>query len=161
MVILIAEEQERKLIAEYLPGVDAQVIVTGVGALNVMKATRSLPLDTEIVNIGYAGSANFEVGQMVLVTEANLNHPLVSYAEPKCLLNTHSAVAERLKAEGRVIESVGYTGVDFVVQSDYKDCVFDMELAFICGMGFTNVTALKYVSDNLSLHDYRKVGAGV
>jgi hypothetical protein len=32
-----------------------------------------------------------------------------------------------------------------------------MELAYICALGFTRVSAIKYVSDNLSLHTYREV----
>jgi hypothetical protein len=36
-----------------------------------------------------------------------------------------------------------------------------MELAYIAAMGFHNLTSLKIVSDNLSLHDYREVAAAV
>lgn len=147
-LIVIAEEQERKLAEQYLPKMP--VLVTGVGALNILRSLRDIPLDTEIFNIGYAGSANFEVGTIVEVEEARLNHPNVQYEEPKYKLR-------QTNTEVRV-KTVCYTGVDFVLQSDYKDCVFDMELAFICGMGFEKVHALKYVSDNLSLHQYREVG---
>ena len=60
-VVVIAEEGERKLlsecpIAEELKASCPQVIVAGVGALNIMRSLRDLPLDTEIINIGYAGS---------------------------------------------------------------------------------------------------------
>ncbi len=155
-LVLIAEEQERALAEQYFPGIE--VLVTGVGALNIMKSTRNIPLDTEIFNIGYAGSANFEIGTIVEVTESRLNHPNVDYPEPKYML-------ENLQfsqfSNPQIKNAICYTGVDFVLQSNYKDCVFDMELAFICGMGFKHVHALKYVSDNLSLHEYREVGAGV
>lgn len=157
MTILIAENEERKLIEQYLPEFkDADVLVTGVGALNVMRALRDLPLDTPLINIGYTGSSNFEIGTLVEVTEARLNHPNVNYPEPVFRLeNTDGfAFSEHTKA-------VCYTGVDFCLQSDYRDCVFDMELAFILGMGFRHVRALKLVSDNLSIHDYRKMGLGV
>jgi len=150
-VVVIAEEGERKLlrecpIAEELKASCPQVIVAGVGALNIMRSLRDLPLDTEIINIGYAGSANFEIGTWAEVGEVALNHPNVSYPEPEFHL---SGSVKCL------------TGVDFVLKSDYKDCVFDMELAFICGMGFERVRSYKFVSDNLSLHDYREVGSGV
>jgi hypothetical protein len=36
-----------------------------------------------------------------------------------------------------------------------------MELAYIAAMGFTHLSSLKVVSDNLSLHAYREVAAGV
>jgi hypothetical protein len=45
--------------------------------------------------------------------------------------------------------------------SDYKDCVFDMELAFIAALGFKHLHSLKYVSDNLSLHAYHELTHGV
>ena len=54
-----------------------------------------------------------------------------------------------------------FTNVDFVLQSKEHDCVFDMELAFICGMGFESVRAIKIVSDNLSLHEYHDLTHGV
>lgn len=149
-LVVIAEEQERKLAEQYFPSVP--VLVTGVGALNILKSLRQVDLNTEIINIGYAGSSNFEIGSMVEVTEAHLNHPNVNYVEPEYKLEVEDLCK---------LQAPCYTGVDFCLQSDYKDCVFDMELAFICGMGFKKVHSLKYVSDNLSLHDYRKVGNGV
>ena len=157
MLILIAEEQERKLIDKYLPELsNADVLVTGVGALNILRSLRDIPRETPIVNIGYAGSANFEIGTLVEVTESRLNHPNVSYPEPVYRLADDDGFAF-----SDMTKAVCYTGVDFVLQSDYKDCVFDMELAFIVGLGFSNVRAVKIVSDNLSLHDYRTVGGGV
>ncbi len=155
-LVLIAEEQERQLAEQYFPGVE--VLITGVGAFNIMKALRNIPLDTELFNVGYAGSSNFEIGTMVEVTEVRLNHPNVQYPEPEIFL---SPIPENEQTKQITTKAVCYSGVDFCLQSDYKDCVFDMELAFICGMGFKTVHALKYVSDNLSLHDYRKLGAGV
>ena len=94
-LILLAEEGERKLIhevgaqlgcADWLAQYD--VLVTGVGAINIIRALRHLPADTEILNIGYAGSANFNLGTLVAVTEARLNHPHVSYPEPALPLET-------------------------------------------------------------------------
>lgn len=153
-LILIAEEGERKLIERYLPETEGEVLVTGVGAFNIMRSLRNIAPDTPIINIGYAGSSNFEIGTAVEVTEARLNHPQVTYPEPEYKLRPLSGVIADKKA-------VCYTGTDFVTQSNYKDCVFDMELAFIIGMGFSNVSAIKIVSDNLSLHDYRAFGQGV
>ncbi len=143
-VIVIAEELERKLIEQYLPDCDDQVIVTGVGAFNIIQSLRDLPLDTEIINIGYAGSSNFEIGSVIEVSESKLNHPSISYDEPTYKLCTTQGMRH----------AICYTNTDFVLQSKYKDCVFDMELAFIMVMGFEKVRALKIVSDNLSLHSY-------
>ena len=101
---------------------DAQLIYTGVGAINIIRSLAGLDRDAEVYNIGYAGSANFEIG---------------------------------------IIRSVCYTNTDFVLASDYKDCVFDMELAFIASLGFKQLHSLKYVSDNLSLHTYHDLTHGV
>ena len=89
---------EKKLIAQYLKGemrgdqwhmADGSVwdiIVTGVGAINVVHTLRSLPVGARVINIGYAGSANYEIGSAVKVREARLNHPCVNYPEPELLL---------------------------------------------------------------------------
>jgi hypothetical protein len=162
---------EQKLIAQHLRGEMKEnqwhmadgtvwdIIVTGVGAINVIKTLQDLPRNSQIINIGYAGSANFEIGSVVCVKEARLNHPCVSYPEPQLLLK--DVPSEWLKASVTCISSVCYSNTDFVLQSDYKDCVFDMELAYIAALGFEHLVALKIVSDNLSLHDYREVAAGV
>ena len=130
-------------------------ICTGVGAINVIRALQDLPRDAELINIGYAGSANFNVGTWVEVSEVRLNHPNVTYDEPALKISDSQApISDALRA-------ICYTNTDFVLQSDYKDCVFDMELAFIAALGFTNLHSLKYVSDNLSLHAYREHSQGV
>ncbi len=174
-IIVIAEAGdfigEKKLIAQHFAGewVNNQwqmpdgslwdILVTGVGALNVMQTLRHIPLDALLLNIGYAGSANYDLGSAVMVNEVRLNHPNVTYPEPT--LTLQSVPAAYLQSPEAVITSVCYSNTDFVLQSDYRDCVFDMELAYIAGMGFTNLAALKIVSDNLSLHTYREVAAGV
>ncbi len=161
-LILIAEEGERKLIEKYLPDCRWDVLVTGVGAVNIIRSLRDLPRDTHVLNIGYAGSANFEIGTLVEVTEVRLNHPNCRYDEPVQML----APCEMDSAEQSLFpiahsRAVCYTNSDFVLQSDYKDCVFDMELAYIAALGFERVSALKVVSDNLSLHAYHEVTQGV
>ncbi len=162
--ILLAEEGELSLLekARQELGVDleGEIIYTGVGAINVIRALQGLPRDAELVNIGYAGSANFDIGTWVKVTEVRLNHPNVKYAEPKLLLTDENQGIE-LPLEHDVKQAVCYTNTDFVLQSDYIDCVFDMELAFIAALGFKNLQSLKYVSDNLSLHAYHDLTNGV
>ena len=155
--ICIAEEGERDLVTKYLPDCQWPIIVTGVGAINVIQALSEVPREASLLNIGYAGSANFDIGTMVEVTEVRLNHPNVTYPEPKIELTPFDdglwPIAER--------KAVCYTNCDFVMQSEYQDCVFDMELAFIASLGFASVSALKIVSDNLSLHAYHEVTNGV
>lgn len=51
-----------------------------------------------------------------------------------------------------------YTSDDFVLHTDITEpVVFDMELYAILSMGFTNVTAIKIISDNLSLEEYENI----
>ena len=156
--ILLAEEGERTLIEKAgIPANeewrDAKIIYTGVGAINIIRALQDLPRDARLLNIGYAGSANFDIGTWVEVTEVRLNHPNVKYPEP----NLQLAIGNWQLAK----QAICYTNCDFVLQSDYKDCVFDMELAFIAALGFKNLHSLKYVSDNLSLHAYHDLTNGV
>ena len=158
--IIMAEEGERPLIDKAREELgldlrDAEVLFSGVGAINIIRSLQHLDRDAELYNIGYAGSANFDLGSWVEVTEVRLNHPNVTYAEPELKLsaisNPHSVVKQ----------AVCYSNCDFVLASDYKDCVFDMELAFIAALGFKHLHSLKYVSDNLSLHTYHEHTRGV
>ena len=154
--IIMAEEGEHDLLNQVkeklgLDLSDAELIYTGVGAINIIQHLQHLDREAEIYNIGYAGSANFDIGTWVEVTEVRLNHPAVSYSEPEL----------RLQVTGYGLQAVCYTNCDFVLQSDYKDCVFDMELAFIAALGFQHLHSLKYVSDNLSLHAYHELSHGV
>ena len=154
--IIMAEEGEYGLLEQVkeklgLDLSDAELIYTGVGAINIIRTLQSLDREAELYNIGYAGSANFDLGTWVEVTEVRLNHPAVSYSEPEL----------RLQVTGYGLQAVCYTNCDFVLASDYKDCVFDMELAFIAALGFKNLHSLKYVSDNLSLHAYHELTNGV
>jgi len=156
----MAEEGEQVLLekAQAQLGLDlsdAKLIYTGVGAINIIRSLQSIDREAEIYNIGYAGSANFDLGTWVEVTEVRLNHPNVTYPEPTLKLK-----GERLKVKD-VRQAICYTNCDFVLASDYKDCVFDMELAFIAALGFTRLHSFKYVSDNLSLHAYHDLTHGV
>ena len=158
--IIQAEEGEHELIGKAreelgLDLSDAEVLVTGVGAINVIKSLQGLDRDAELYNIGYAGSANFDLGTWVEVTEVRLNHPNVTYPEPTLEIHNSQFTIQNCR------QAVCYTNCDFVLASDYKDCVFDMELAFIAALGFKNLHSFKYVSDNLSLHSYHELTHGV
>ena len=166
-IIVMAEEGELSLLdkAKEQLGLDlrdAQLIYTGVGAINIIRSLAGLDRDAEVYNIGYAGSANFEIGTWVEVTEVRLNHPNVTYPEPELQLSPIKNQKSKIKNQkSEITKSVCYTNTDFVLASDYKDCVFDMELAFIASLGFKQLHSLKYVSDNLSLHTYHDLTHGV
>jgi len=158
--IVMAEEGERVLLdkAREQLGLDlrdATLLYTGVGAINIIRSLQDLDREAEIYNIGYAGSANFDLGTWVEVTEVRLNHPAVSYSEPELKIKNSKLKITNCR------QAICYTNCDFVLVSEYKDCVFDMELAFIAALGFKNLHSLKYVSDNLSLHAYHDLTHGV
>ena len=161
--IVMAEEGEQSLLdqAKEKLGLDlagATLIYTGVGAINVIQSLQGLDRESEIYNIGYAGSANFDLGTWVEVTEVRLNHPNVTYKEPTLKLEV---TGYGLQVTGKAKQAICYSNCDFVMASDYKDCVFDMELAYIAALGFKKVHSLKYVSDNMSLHAYHELTHGV
>ena len=127
---------------EYMKFVDGapNVIKTGVGYGNVFKALADVPRDTPIMNFGFAGSNTIPKGTACTISECRHYHPNVEYDE------------ETYKLNG---EYVCYTSDDFVTHTDIKEpVVFDMELYAILSMGFTDVTAVKIISDNLSLEEY-------
>lgn len=135
-MIVVATEAER----EAFPSTKEEVIVTGVGYANVYRALSDLPRDTPITNIGYAGSNSIKIGTACVIGECRHYHPNVDYDEPTYKLNGKHTC---------------YTSDDFVTSTDIEeDVVFDMELYAILSMGFTNVTAIKVISDNLSLAEY-------
>jgi hypothetical protein len=165
-IVVLAEEGEVSLIDKLYEqlGIDLRnipILYTGVGAINVIRALQELPRETEIFNIGYAGSANFEVGSWAEVQEVRLNHPNVTYNEPQLLLVEGQQTQPELFPKSTLHKAVCYTNTDFVLQSDYTDCVFDMELAYIAALGFDKLHSIKYVSDNLSLHAYHELTNGV
>ncbi len=156
VIFLLAEQEEMILLNRLFPEANKQnseIILTGIGALNILHSLAHIDRKAHLINIGYAGSANHPVGSWVKVTEAFLHHPNVDFKEPK--LHTATDVPSVLKPAEPFVYAPCYSSVDFVLMSPYKNCVFDMELAFILGMGFENVESYKFVSDNLSFHEYR------
>ena len=158
--IIMAEEGERALLEQAREQLgfeiaDAQVLYTGVGAINIIRSLQHLDREAELYNIGYAGSANFDIGTWVEVTEVRLNHPNVTYEEPELSMSNDPLPITNAR------RAICYSNCDFVLASDYKDCVFDMELAYIAALGFKHLHSLKYVSDNLSLHKYHELTHGV
>ena len=144
MIIVIASENERKLVSE-LGYEKFPVIVTGIGGINVIRALKDIPKNEQIVNIGFCGSNHLPIGKKVLVGQSVLLHELFQYEEEMC--RTIDFPKSKV---------ICYTSTDFVTQTKIeKPCVFDMELAYICAM-FDNVKAIKVVSDNLDLHTYEQ-----
>lgn len=147
MIVVAAKHEELDIMPGLVDEAD-KVIVTGVGALNVWKALQNEPRDELIVNVGYCGSNVLPIGTLCSPEEVELYHPNVSYAEKDL---------EGLDAYIHMNHAKCYTGIDFVTETKIKEpVIFDMELAFIVGMGFEYIRAVKKVSDNLSLKEYEE-----
>lgn len=140
MLVVVATKEEIALV-EKLGYAKYPILVTGVGALNVIRALKDVPKDTHILNIGYCGSNKLKVGEICYIGKVSLLHENVDYEEPCYMLSG---------------EIPCFTSTDFVTKTNKKfKCVFDMELAYICSM-FTTVSAFKVVSDNLNVKEYEK-----
>lgn len=149
MLIVIAEKEELKLVEE-LGYKDYPVLITGVGGLNVIDALKDLPRDTEILNIGYCGSNNLEIGSKVMIGFVRTHHNVADFKEVPLSCIT----------DGGIKRVDCYTSTDFVINTTIKeDCVFDMELAFIRAI-MPNTRAIKVVSDNLSHKQYKNKTKG-
>ena len=137
-LIVVATPEEVGLVQDR-----SNILITGVGCLNVIRALQDVPRSTPLFNIGYAGSNILKVGAEVSIGSVRLYHPNVAYKEPEFELFGNVPC---------------YTSNDFVLCTDIKEpCVFDMELAYILAMGFKYVTARKIVSDNLNLKQYSQI----
>lgn len=138
-MIVIATPDEEKLIQ----GNSDDVFITGVGPLNVIEALKDVPRETPIFNIGYAGSNRIPIGTRCRIGRVSAYHPHADFRDFHYLLSGDVPC---------------FTSSDFVTSAKgiEEKCVFDMELAYILALGFTNVTAEKIVSDNLSMEEYEK-----
>lgn len=139
-MIVVATDEEYKLAKKRFKG--HLIIKTGVGGINVVRKLKRFPKWLKITNFGYVGSNVLPIGTEIKVGESRLYHPNVEYQEPTYILNGNVKC---------------YTSNDFVLNTDIKEpCVFDMELAYICAIGFKRVESIKIISDNLSLKQYEE-----
>lgn len=143
--IVVATEDEKKIIKRRYPNIE--IIVTGVGPLNVYQALRKVPRWYRIINFGYVGSNTLEIGKDYVVTSVTQYHPNVDYLEPLYILDFDPKKDKDM--------AVCLSSNDFVLETNITEpTLFDMELAYICAMGFKHVRAIKRVSDNLNLDQY-------
>lgn len=138
-MIVIAMPDELRLVQGHE---DEIIACTGVGALNVIEALRGIPKDTPIYNVGYAGSNCIPKGTRCRIGTVRMHHPTAEFIDRVYQLPGDTAC---------------FTSCDFVTHTAIQEpCVFDMELAYILALGFTNVTAEKIVSDNLSMEEFEE-----
>ena len=120
-------------------------IVTGVGGVNIIKALRDLPKDSDILNVGYCGGKGYAIGTVLNVGECGSYHINVDFEEERFKLCSSDVLC--------------LTSCDFVTTPKglpFK-CIVDMELAYICALGFEKVFSIKYVSDYLNIEQYNEM----
>lgn len=145
-VILVAMEKE----AKHINCPNAKVIVTGIGVNNVINtlsraiANGEIKLTDRIINVGYAGSTKYDLGQIISVNKSKRYKPSVTVNE-----GYH-------KLQVCYIDKVDdcITADDFVESADDVIPIADMELFYICAFGFKDIMAFKIVSDNLNYKNY-------
>lgn len=149
--IVIATNEEKLLLDQLVPNhYKYELIVTGVGGLNVYESLSKIKKNSRIINIGYAGSNYGKIGDVYQVKGVQLFHPNCKFDSPRYELSTDDSISFKK------IEC--FTAGDFVINAGFlkKKAVFDMELAFICAMGFKEVISYKVVSDNLNVSQYEE-----
>ncbi len=149
LVILAAEEAEYDKCREIFP--EMECVRTGVGAGNVIKTCSMLPEGTRVINIGFAGSNDIEIGTVALVSDT------FRYTDGSYEFDDH-ANPLHLSDDGFPC----YTGNSFFTESDKtQPTLYDMELNYIAAFSprLELVASIKIVSDNLSLDAYRNNAA--
>ncbi|MBQ0063599.1 MAG: hypothetical protein KBS94_06195 [Prevotella sp.] len=143
VTVLVAEEAEQKMVAQYLPQVNC--VCTGVGASNVIKTLCTLPKGTKVINIGYAGSNTLEIGTVVRVSESH-----------RMMDGTYQFIDHNNPLVFGTEGYPCYTSNSFVTASnDTMPTLYDMELNYMVAFPQDFVGAIKIVSDNLSIDAFR------
>ena len=140
MIIIVATDEEyREAKKRWKHKI---IIKTGVGGINIIKRLRKIPKWIPIINFGYAGSKTVPIGSEVSVGMCAKYHPNVQFREPI------------YKLRG---EMLCYTVDDFIDPNEaLKDTIYDMELAYICALGFKFIKTIKIISDECNQEQYNK-----
>lgn len=138
-----------------------RLLIIGIGkqltAINLTKYLSNNEKPDLIINIGYAGSTDIQIGKWVNISRVYNYEWEIPGEEKYVMLAGGSQKLETLDNEE--IEKVEcYTSESFVTETDIEEHVaFDMELhsiSLICDLNNIPLLSLKKISDNLSLGDY-------
>lgn len=173
ILYICAMEKEAKQIAEKLKMNEIQknlyenkedgkrLLITGIGKqLTAINLTEYLCANNKpdlIINIGYAGSTDIEIGKWVNVSRVYNYEWEIPGEEKYVMLTGGSQKLEILDNED--IENVEcYSSESFVTETDIEEHVaFDMELhsiSLICDLYNIPLMSFKKISDNLNLENY-------
>ena len=139
-----------------------RLLITGIGkqrvAMNLAIYMENYEKPDIIINLGYAGSTNSEIGTWVNVSEI-YNYEWEIPGEEKYTMDGIDNKELIVKVEDEKISKLQcYTAEKFVTGTTIsEDVLFDMELHsiyLICCIHGIKLLSLKKVSDNLSLDNY-------
>lgn len=154
IIILVASEQEKQVLLHKdlynMKGVD--IIVTGYGSRNVIKAIREYAFDDiQIYNIGLcAGTEHVPTDTLINVTASTPGFNYGNFQQP---------IKLKLLSTANAFPCVSAPGFIEDIKQFFPNCcyspayVVDMELYTIASY-FNNVIGLKVVSDSGDLDDY-------
>lgn len=141
------------------------MLITGIGkqqtaiSLTIYLENNKLEKPDIIINIGYAGSTNSNIGEWVNVSKS-YNYEWNIPGEQRYSVEGFNNDIIKVLNNPSINKLPCYSAESFVTSTEIKeDVVFDMELHsiyLICCIYGINLISLKKVSDNLNLDDYYK-----
>lgn len=171
ILIICAMPKEAKTIAEKLNlnkieenlyrKNNISLLISGIGkqrtAISLTKYICENDKPDMVINVGYAGSTDIQIGKWVNITKSYNYEWEIPGEEKFSFLDYGNKELELI--ENKDIQKVEcYSAESFVTKTDLKGHIaFDMELhsvVVICDMYNIPVMSLKKISDNLSLDDY-------
>ena len=113
---------------------------------NVIQTPRlELRPEDKVINVGYAGSNLYPVGEVRTVKACKRLTPSITIPELELKLNP----IKELTAVGC------YTADNFEEGLDFEIPLVDMELYYLTSV-YPNIQSIKIISDNLDLEEYRR-----
>ena len=137
------------------------LLITGIGKqLTAINLTQYLCRNEKpdlIINIGYAGSTDIQVGKWVNISRV-YNYEWEIPGEEKYVMLAGGSQKLELLDNSEIEKVECYSSESFVTETDIEEHVaFDMELhsiSLLCEMYEIPLISLKKISDNLSLDKY-------
>lgn len=137
------------------------LIITGIGkqktAIGLTKYLCKNKIPDLIINIGYAGSTNTEIGKWISIDKSYNLEWYIPGEEKYSMLDFGNQELETIEE----LEKLPcYSSETFVTKTDIKEnVIFDMELhsvSIIADMYKIPLISMKKISDNLNMDDYYK-----
>ena len=137
------------------------LIITGIGkqktAIGLTKYLCKNRIPDLIINIGYAGSTNTEIGKWISIDKSYNLEWYIPGEEKYSMLDFGN---QELETVEELEKLPCYSSETFVTKTDIKEnVIFDMELhsvSIIADMYKIPLISMKKISDNLNMDDYYK-----